>query len=556
MNVNDKRDLCSPCEFKGKTETATKWCTECEEPFCITCSENHHAHRSSRNHHVISVEGNQLLTSLQIPLNEYCEVHDKKKDLYCSSHGEIICLTCTQTTHGKCVPAARLSDVSKSAKTSTFVTVLESNIADVIDQLVDLIKDRENNKVEIEKQKNEILEEVKSYRKCINDKLDQVESIIIKDLNEKCQTFNLKIDNIVKFLNDHLNKFDEIRKQMDILKEYASDTQTFIGAKALENTLHYNESMLTSVLELIQNINITLEVNQDIFVTCEDIKSFGDIRVNTLDTGYCNLQKNRGQCPIDHKLKLSKALEIKIPQDFFFRSIILSCVILPNKQMIFVDSHARNKRLIVLNEDGTPDRNINLTGKPFDIAVIDSNKIAISFPWCTRNRIGIINLTNNKSEPDIVFKNKCYGISYDKDRLFVVVKTEGILIMDLIGKVSACLPIEGVGIFYVHVKNDRLYCSDECNDTVRCYDMKGCSIWTFKDSNLVSPRSISSDDNFILIAGCKTNNVVSIYFNGSFASVICDTDDGINNPTSIYFDSGNLLVSNSSNAMAILYKKK
>ncbi|CAC5398297.1 unnamed protein product [Mytilus coruscus] len=511
MDVNDKKDLCSPCEFKSKTEIATKWCIECKEPLCVSCNENHSAHRSSRNHHVISIEGNKMLESLQIPLNEYCEVHDQEKDLFCTSHSEVICLTCTQTTHGKCEPAVRLSDVTKSAKTSTFVSMIDTKIVDVVDELRDIIRDRENNKVEIEKQKTEILDTVKNYRKCINDKLDQVENIITEDLNEKCESSNLEIDNNVKFLNDHLNKFDEIRKKMDILKEYASDTQTFIGTRALEKTLHYNESMLTSFLELIQNINIDIE-------------------------------KNRGQYPIDHRLKLSKALEIKIPQESFFKSTILSCIILPNKQMIFVDSHARNKRLIVLNEDGTHDRNINLTSKPFDIAVIDNNKIALSFPWNTHKRIGIINMTNNKSEPDIFFKNKCYGISYDKDRLFVVVKTEGILIMDLSGKLSACLPIEGIGIFYVHVKNDRLYCSDECNDTVQCYDMQGCSIWTFKDSNLGSPRSISSDDKFILIAGCKTNNVVSLYLNGSFASVICDTDDGIIIPTSLYFDSDNLLV--------------
>ncbi|VDI07202.1 Hypothetical predicted protein [Mytilus galloprovincialis] len=159
--------------------------------------------------------------------------------------------------------------------------------------------------------------------------------------------------------------------------------------------------------------------------------------------------------------------------------------------MIFVDLYVRNKRLIILNEDGTHDRNINLTKKPFDIAVIDNNKIGLSFPWSKRNRIRIIDITNNKSEPDIFLKNKCYGISYDKGRLFVVVKTEGILIMDLSGNISACLPIESIGIFYVHVKNDRIYCSDECNDTVQCYDMEGGSIWTFNDSNLESPRSIS-----------------------------------------------------------------
>ncbi|VDI07201.1 Hypothetical predicted protein [Mytilus galloprovincialis] len=104
---------------------------------------------------------------------------------------------------------------------------------------------------------------------------------------------------------------------MDVLKEYASDTQTFIGSKAIEKTLHHKEVKLTSFLELIRNIDINIDINQDILVTCTDTKSFGDIRVNTLDTGYSNSKTNRGQCPIDHQLKLSKALEFKIPQEFF-----------------------------------------------------------------------------------------------------------------------------------------------------------------------------------------------------------------------------------------------
>lgn len=58
-----------------------------------------------------------------------------------------------------------------------------------------------------------------------------------------------------------------------------------------------------------------------------------------------------------------------------------------------------------------------------------------------------------------------------KGRLFGIVKNERILIMDLFGQLWTSLPIDGVGIFYVHFKNDRLYCSDECSDTVQCYDI-------------------------------------------------------------------------------------
>ncbi|CAC5398296.1 unnamed protein product [Mytilus coruscus] len=123
MDVNDKKDLCSPCEFKNKTNEAAKWCIDCKEPLCVSCYEHHNVHRSSRNHHVISVESNQMLESLQKRLNEYCEYHHQEKDLYCSTHSEFICLTCTNTSHGKCKPAVGLSEVTKNAKMSPFVSV-------------------------------------------------------------------------------------------------------------------------------------------------------------------------------------------------------------------------------------------------------------------------------------------------------------------------------------------------------------------------------------------------------------------------------------------------
>ncbi|CAC5392725.1 unnamed protein product [Mytilus coruscus] len=193
--------------------------------------------------------------------------------------------------------------------------------------------------------------------------------------------------------------------------------------------------------------------------------------------------------------------------------------------------------------------------RPFDIAVIGNDKLALGFPWSTRKRIEMINATNNRSEHEIFFKNKCFGISYDKGRLFAIAKNEGILIMDLCGQLWSFLPIEGEGIFYIHVKNDRLYCSDNCNDTVQCYDMKGCALWTYKHSNLRSPMSISSNENPIFIAGCKSNIIVSTNMNGIIAKVICNRNHGIKDPTSVYFEKHHLLMCNGKNAQAFLYKE-
>lgn len=164
----------------------------------------------------------------------------------------------------------------------------------------------------------------------------------------------------------------------------------------------------------------------------------------------------------------------------------------------------------------------------------------------------MINTTNYQLEHEIFFKNKCYGFSYGNGNLFVIVKCEGILIMDLCGKLRFSLPIKGEGIFYIHVKNDRLYYSDNCSDTVQYYDMEGCPLWTFEDSNLRSPRSISSNENHILIAGCKLNNIVSVSLNGNTAKVICDRHHGIMDPTSVYLETCNLLMCNGKNYKAFV----
>lgn len=64
MDIDDKKDICSTCQFKSKTKEATNWCVDCKEPLCVSCFENHDAHISSKDHHIILLEGIQLLESI------------------------------------------------------------------------------------------------------------------------------------------------------------------------------------------------------------------------------------------------------------------------------------------------------------------------------------------------------------------------------------------------------------------------------------------------------------------------------------------------------------
>jgi hypothetical protein len=55
------------------------------------------------------------------------------------------------------------------------------------------------------------------------------------------------------------------------------------------------------------------------------------------------------------------------------------CTILSDGKLLFAD-WSDNKKLIIFNIDGTHSRDIGLTGKPYDIARLDGERIAVSFP--------------------------------------------------------------------------------------------------------------------------------------------------------------------------------
>lgn len=80
------------------------------------------------------------------------------------------------------------------------MSVLENDVIVVMEELNDIIKDRENNKLELEKQRTEILDTVNDIRKCINAQLDQVENKITEDLTAQFEKYNFDIDKKISFL--------------------------------------------------------------------------------------------------------------------------------------------------------------------------------------------------------------------------------------------------------------------------------------------------------------------------------------------------------------------
>ena len=97
---------------------------------------------------------------------------------------------------------------------------------------------------------------------------------------------------------------------------------------------------------------------------------------------------------------------------------------------------------------------------------------------------------------------------------------------------------------YITTCREKIYQTNYKTNTVTCYTIKGDKLWEFKDESLLKdPRGVTVDnyDN-VYVTSYSSNSVVVIEPDGRQGRQILSSDDGLKNPTGIYFDkSKNLL---------------
>lgn len=141
---------------------------------------------------------------------------------------------------------------------------------------------------------------------------------------------------------------------------------------------------------------------------------------------------------------------------------------------------------------------------PFDLTVIENDRIAITYGTC---RIVILKIENNISKKTLrLFRKNCYGISY-KDKTLVIIANEGIVITNIAGKVLKKLKVDCDR--YLVTAKDRIYFTVGRDHTVHCLSMDGDEIWLHKVESLVLPTGITvdADQNVFTVDEASKQNI-------------------------------------------------
>ena len=89
---------------------------------------------------------------------------------------------------------------------------------------------------------------------------------------------------------------------------------------------------------------------------------------------------------------------------------------------------------------------------------------------------------------------------------------------------------------YIATCGDKIYQTNI--NTVTCYTIKGEKLWEYKDvSVLNTPRGVTVDTNSnVYVTSRISNKVVVLQPDGRQGRQLISSDDGLDNPTGIYFN--------------------
>jgi DNA-binding beta-propeller fold protein YncE len=391
----------------------------------------------------------------------------------------------------------------------------------------------------------------------INSHLDILERNILKKLDNAEDKIKSKIDNLLKQLSEESKTVEGIQRDIIAVKEYASDLQTFIGSKAIEEQVKKEEKYIMALSEdgCLQQLNLKCSIGKKIKDIMSTMTSFGSVSIKTSPPLVVIKTMKSKQAQImsviqppsvksinDIKLTLHNTFDILKGKNAIN---IKGCIVSPNGKMILVDCYY-NSRLLVLNDNGTLDKVIPcLMSYPFDVTYLDDRTVAVS----TGNGIEIINIDTNKTKRIINTSRRCCGITYHNGVLLWCDEQRGIQMMKLSDDSTTLVKQSNLSSdSYITTCREKIYQTTTNTNTVTCYTIKGDKLWEYKDESvLTNPTGVTVDnDGNVYVMSERSNSVVVLEPDGRQGRQILSSDDGLKNPMGISFDQSknSLIVAN------------
>lgn len=501
--------FCDSCDDDGQTNTARSFCFDCEKYICSGC-EKWHA-KFSRNHKTIA--GDDLPEAKELGPLMQCASHAKHSvEFYCEEHQLVFCRLCRHIKHGDCAVKDFVTACQEFDLEIEFSGAVE-NLQNAIGQINEA-KDRGLRQLErFEQEAEERKPFIRNFRRQLDELFDRYENA-----GEEYDRANMERENaVLESVNVYLRQTEErmrlleetegqleedaifvsIIKSNQLCKEYTSKVEDIVAdAKEYKPFSFYDENVST----LLEKLTLLTHAEQ----TCSDEAELGEATRDSKMKSFWNIQA----CSLI-KDSVVTAGDGKC-------IFIAACLTMANGEMILCDY--TNQRMVLMNKSLKILSDINIQGRPFNVAEIDDNTVALTCP--KQKRLHLVTIKPGlKHKKQIETDQECNGIALHDKKLFVC--TLARYPYEVMYGFQILSVVNWDILKRINIVNDASpeFISPSSNGTnvflsggfgqvpIVCISKEGHIIYKYFDDTFESPKNIFADDDDNLLVLYVGNRV-------------------------------------------------
>ncbi|XP_052065988.1 centromere protein F-like isoform X1 [Mytilus californianus] len=542
--------FCGICNFRHVTKPSVVVCSECDEGLCDDCKEHHSISKSSRNHDIVPIDDYQTLPTAVLQIAQSCRKHNKKYQIFCKKHDCSCCKKCVVEEHNECKYIVDIDDAIQNVKSSNAFNEIELTLSSMVEYIERVNKDRNENLLSINEQKEQIETKVLQARETINNYLDLLQQTLIEALNLTIDKENKDIHQFLKSVEKNEKEIKEFQSNHLKIKQHASELQTFLTLKQMERDIATKEEFIQSINKSgsLSRHHFSLKIDTTLEKLASNVKIFGEIIKETepSDIPFVRQKDKQAQLMIPVPAKSIDALTLTLVQSInTYSEIVRGCTMLPDGRMVFTCYFPGY--VTVVNQDGSKDFEIK-SGNACDVIHLGDYIIAVSSSYYSHG-IHLVDIKLKTIKKTLHIGSSNDGIVlHDKDLIYCG-GAQGLKKLSLRDdSVSTIINSKLSVCSYVTTFNDTIIFTNNDTNIVTCASMQGQVKWKFKNESILKfPFGISVDnDGNVYVIGRDSCNVVVISPDGKRHRQILSANEGLRNPSVLHYDlvTNKLLVAN------------
>ncbi|KAH3894121.1 uncharacterized protein LOC127862049 [Dreissena polymorpha] len=478
--------------------------------------------------------------SLNSPVTVCGREHLEDPCYICMKDNEIYCSVCIEVHNVHCREKVKfIPDIPSEFR--------QKYCADATEELVIMkrrfIKIKEENEELREKlnvSKRAFIKSLMKYKNSIIAIVDRMEKEALLEMDTIFSNESAKIQTNIENLEREIRNLESHLTALKGNDFSDGSTMVFTIQEAL-NQLHKDEIIIRTNHKMTNHTEFIFEGPNGFIERLAGLDELWKVSKSTVERCKvpmpCNCDK-----PYEKKTAVKeKEVSVRLSGWSFDRErcCITACEFLNNGKLLLCDN--ANKKLKLFSKKFKCVSMLSLPSLPWDIAVIDDSRAAVTMP--DKKQLQFIQIQDRKlsNKETITLEHNCWGVACNNDILFVTCwsrEATSIIVIDAHGAPTREITTAGGVPFhtpwFIAFHNQTLYVSDWGTYTVNCLTTTGTQCEKYRHSLLVGPLGVTHDpDGNLYICSRDSNTIHQLSPTGSLIRILLTEKDGIAQPLNI-----------------------